>query len=318
MHGVWNGRRWALAALLVLAAASAGCGRMASQLGSASAEPQVTVVVDGQRRTMGLEKYLEGVVAGEMGELPTAAGARGAWPLEAYKAQAIVARSFTVAFLRGRKDNVIPADIEQAQAYKPQAVTPEIRRAVAETRGMVLTYRGEAIKTWFHAYSGGHTAGAKEGLNVAGPEPPYVQAIRLGPNPYVPADRRSWRMSVPLATVRRALASRGIDVGNIRAVTPVEKGPSGRTVRLRIVGDQGSQEIHASDFRLALGPAWMKSTLLDRMAVQGDTLVAEGRGFGHGVGLSQWDAYLLAKRGWDGTRIAEHFFRNVRVERLWR
>ena len=109
---------------------------------------------------LSVEEYLPAVLAGEMA---------GDWPLEALKAQAILARTFVLQFVTEKKSRYegadISTDIEEAQAYDAAGVNERIRQAVAETRGMVLNAGGELPYAWFHAHSGGLTARAKEGLD---------------------------------------------------------------------------------------------------------------------------------------------------------
>jgi stage II sporulation protein D len=61
----------------------------------------------------------------------------------------------------------------------------------------------------------------------------------------------------------------------------------------------------------------MKSTWLTRFEVQGKNLVMMGKGFGHGVGLSQWDAYMLAKEGKTPEEIVKYFFKDIEIKKLW-
>ena len=104
----------------------------------------------------------EGVLAGEM---------KNDWPLEALKAQAILARTFVLKFLADKQSKYegadISTDIEEAQAYDASAVNDRIRQAVSETEGLVLSAGGELPYAWFHAHSGGLTALAREGQGRA-------------------------------------------------------------------------------------------------------------------------------------------------------
>ena len=123
-----------------------------------------------------VEEYVPAVLAGEMA---------GDWPLEALKAQAILARTFVLQFVTEKTSRYegadISTDIEEAQAYNADAVNDRIRQAVRETRGMVLSAGGELPYAWFHAHSGGLTARAKEGLDYEKDEPGYTQCVKLFP-----------------------------------------------------------------------------------------------------------------------------------------
>ena len=96
----------------------------------------------------------------------------GDWPLEALKAQAILARTFVLQFVSEKKSRDegadISTDIEEAQAYDAAGVNERIKSAVEKTRGLVLNAGGELPYAWFQAHSGGLTARAKEGLDYEG------------------------------------------------------------------------------------------------------------------------------------------------------
>lgn len=303
--------------LVVLIFALTGRGSGVPQL---DGEPTVNLIdkESGTTRQLSMEEYLKGVVAGEMGQLPAEGGDGGDWPAAAYEAQTILARSFALSFLTSAGTVDISTDVEEAQAYAPEKVTPAIAAAVEATRGMVMAHQGGYVKAWFHSYSGGHTATAKEGLNYAHDEPGFVRARPVPENEFVPDEVRSWSMSMPLAELQQALAQSGIDVGEIRAVKVGEWGPSGRATRIDVTGTNGTQSLHAADFRIAVGSERMRSTKLERLEVQGDRLVAAGVGFGHGVGLSQWDAYKLAREGRSAREILEYFFKDITIGKAWR
>ena len=120
---------------------------------------RVYVVEDQQVEERELESYVEGVLAGEM---------KNDWPLEALKAQAILARTFVLKFVQEKESQYpgadISTDIEEAQAYDASAVNERIQQAVEETRGLVLSCEGELPYAWFHAHSGGMTEYARTGL----------------------------------------------------------------------------------------------------------------------------------------------------------
>src|SRR5690606_20515851 len=117
--------------------------------------------------------------------------------------------------------------------------------------------------------------------------------------------------------VRSALAAEGIGVGSIREVRVAEWGKSGRALLLAVTGDEGEAQIHAADFRVAIGAEALKSTKLRTLEVQGGQLTATGTGFGHGVGLSQWDAYKLAREGRSARDILEYFFQDIAIGKAW-
>ena len=278
-------------------------------------EPEITVYFHEtkDKQTMKLEEYLMGVVAGEM--FPD-------WPIEAYAAQAIFSRSFTMAFIAegGLKDKYgtdISTNIEEAQAYNSDAVTPEIRQAVEMTKGEVMTYDNRYVKGWFHAYSGGMTTSAKEGLNYQEPEPPYIKSVDFGDNEYAPDDVTHWQVDYDADELQQLLATAGIDVGELKNLEVTGKGKTNRITEIKISGTEGIKTMHGADFRIAVDSTRMRSTLVSKWEFADGVLHIEGCGYGHGVGLSQWDAYKMAKEGKSPQEIATSFFNNVEIKKLY-
>ena len=60
----------------------------------------------------------------------------------------------------------------------------------------------------------------------------------------------------------------------------------------------------------------MKSTLLDEVSLDGDRVIFKGRGYGHGVGMSQWGAYNMAKQA-KANDIIRHYFKDVEIVKMW-
>lgn len=279
------------------------------------AEPEIDVYLHDTKtiESMLLEEYIQGVVAGEM--FPD-------WPVEAYAAQAILARSFTMAFMAegGLQDEYgadISTNIEEAQAYNRDAVTPEIIEAVEMTRGEVMTFDNRYVKGWFHAYSGGETTSAVEGLNYQEQEPPYVTSVELGENEYAPEDVTNWRAEYSLAELQGLLSEVGINVGTIENIEIIERGATDRVTELLITGTNGTDTIHGANFRIAVDSTKMRSTLINEWEITDGVLTMTGSGYGHGVGLSQWDAFKMAKDGQTPEEIVATFFEGVELKKLY-
>lgn len=278
-------------------------------------EPEITVYVNerGEIIKLPLEEYIASVVAGEM--FPD-------WPVEAYAAQAIFARSFTMDFIstRGVQDKYgadVSTSIEETQAFNPDAVTDDIRKGVEMTRGEVMTYDNRYVRGWFHAYSGGRTAQAKEGLDYKEEEPPFTKSVSLPENEFVPDDVKHWEVQYLADELRGLLAAKGVNVGDITDLSITDRGPSNRVTKILVNGSQGEQEISGPEFRLALDSTKMKSTLVEDFEFADGKLRISGTGYGHGVGLSQWDAYMLAKEGKNPKQIVETFFKGIQVRKMY-
>lgn len=278
-------------------------------------EPKLSVFVNetGQIHEMMLEEYIAGVVAGEM--FPD-------WPVEAYAAQAIFARSFTMDFIStgGVKDKYgadVSTSIQETQAFNPEAVTNDIKKGVEMTRGEVMTYDNRFVRGWFHAYSGGITAWAKEGLDYKEEEPPFTASVELPENEYVPDDVKEWTAEYSAAELNGLLGTAGLNVGDIQGLEITEKGPSGRVTLITVTGTQGEETISGPEFRLAVDSTKMKSALVRDFTFENGVLTITGTGYGHGVGLSQWDAFMLAEEGKSPREIVETFFEGVEIRKIY-
>ena len=275
-------------------------------------EPVISVYIAEEDRIeeMPMETYIRGVVAGEME--PT-------WPMEALAAQAIIARTFTLQKIEEtggvpQRGAHASTDIEEFQAYSKEDITDAVEQAVETTRGQVLCHDGALIRSWFSAYAGPKTALADEGLDFEGGNPPYIQIVDSPGQEIIPEEEGDWSESFPLDRVREAVQDlTGEDPGSIETVEIAERGPSGRAVTLTING----QEVSAPDLRLALGSTEMRSTFLEELSMEGDSVQMAGTGFGHGVGLCQWGARAMAENGSSPGEIVNYFYKNVDLVTLW-
>lgn len=258
---------------------------------------------------MDLESYLRGVVAGEM---------KNDWPLEALKAQAILARTFVLKFCTEKESKYqgadISTDIEEAQAYDATGINDRVEQAVRETKGMVLSYHGELPYAWFHAHSGGVTERAVEGLNYDGEEPGYTKAVQGRESSLAPKDAKEWTAEFPVSEFIAAAKKAGWQGNNrLDSLEIGKKGESGRAVTLRLNGES----VSAPELRLNLGSTKMRSTLLTEAKLENDRVILSGKGYGHGVGMPQWGAYGMAEEGKTADEIVRYYFRDVTVETLW-
>lgn len=258
---------------------------------------------------LSVEEYLPAVLAGEMA---------GDWPMEALKAQAILARTFVLQFVSQKESMYdgadISTDIKEAQAYNAEAVNDRIRQAVKETRGLVLNAGGELPFAWFHAHSGGLTARAKEGLDYEKEEPGYTQCVKGMENDEAPAEAAHWEAAFTTEEVIAAAAEAGAKVEEITSISIGERGESGRAKTLMISG----KEVSAPAFRIAIGSTKMRSCLIESLRVEDGQVHMRGRGYGHGVGMSQWGAYAMAKEGKTAQEIVTHYFAGVTIDRVWK
>ena len=279
---------------------------------------RVYVVEEETSRAMDIETYVEGVLAGEM---------KNDWPLEALKAQAILARTFVLKFIQDKEskypDADISTDIEEAQAYAAADVNDRIRQAVSETSGLILVSEGELPYAWFHAHSGGATDLATVGLGWDEAEPGYTLCTQ-GNEPQSASDTadaqtlrdaQNWIAEFTMEEVETAFSRLGTDITLTESseLSIAQKGDSGRAITLAADG----KEVDAADLRIQLGSTKMRSTLLSTLSIRDGKVRMSGRGYGHGVGMSQWGAYGMAQAGRTAEEIVMHYFRNVTLQKLW-
>lgn len=278
-------------------------------------EPTISLFVNetGEKKQIKLEEYVTGVVAAEM---------EPAWPVNALAAQAILARTFTMENIEaGRVKKLhgtdVSTSVEESQAYDPSRITDNVRQAVQKTRGEVITHNGRYIKAWFSASNGGRTASAAEGLAYHKTPTPYIKANANDPASVQNTlpEIRQWTATIPGTKVREAVKSiSGQDPGPLTSAAIAKKGPSGRTVQMKI----NNAVVGGPAFRLAAGSTEIRSMFLTNVSVQGGNLVLTGKGFGHGVGMSQWGAKNMAENGTSPEDIIRFYFKDINIEKLYR
>ena len=257
---------------------------------------------------MDIERYVMGVLAGEM---------RSDWPMEALKAQAILARTFVLKFIDEKKSRYdgadISTDITEAQAYDAEKVNDRIERAVNETRGEVLSVDGELPYAWFHAHAGGMTELPTLALDYNQPDPAYTQVIASPDSDKAPTAVKNWTAVFSAEEVAQAARDSGADIGEITSIELGEKGESGRTVYFLING----QKVSAPSLRISLDSTKLKSTLLSSVSMEDGEITFTGSGYGHGVGMSQWGAYGMAEEGKSAEEIVSYYFKNAGIAKVW-
>ena len=252
---------------------------------------------------MQMEEYLLGVLAGEI---------YNDWPLEALKAQAILARTYTLYFIQNNQSKYegadISTDITEAQAYNKDNINDNIKKAVEETKGLVVMKDGQLIETYFHSNSGGVTTTAKNGLNYASED--NFSKMVSSPENEENSENFSWTASFTKAEVLSALREMGVSVVSASSMAVGEKDESGRAKTLVVSGT----EFDANTFRLKIGSTKMKSTLIEDIVVGSTKITISGKGYGHGVGMSQWGAKILAEQGKTAEEIVEYYFNDIVIE----
>ena len=172
-----------------------------------------------------MQEYLYGVVPREIG---------GNSPIEAVKAQAIIARTYAAKNYNKRIKwgfNLLPTVDDQAYGgYKWE--NPNSNRAVDETNGMVATYDGELIGGYYFSTSGGYTENSE---NVWGGKLDYLKSV---PDIYEPEDlnKKTWSVTLSADEVEDRLAEHNIYVGDVIDLVPTKLSEVGRVIELKVIG----------------------------------------------------------------------------------
>lgn len=273
-------------------------------------EPMVVVeeAESGVTKEIPMEEYVAGVVAGEL---------KGKdWPENAFAAQAILARTFAME-LMDREGGSISTDVEEAQAYDRDAITSTIVEAVEKTRGEVMLFEDNYVRAWFHSNAGGHTTTAQVGLAFEKDEPPYIEPV-VSPDEEAPEEEQKWEARFSKLAIAQALRENGDDLGDIQEIRMQDLDKSGRPLNLQFLFSNGqNQTLRAADFRILLGADDLLSTKIDAIEEDGDEMIFQGQGWGHGVGMSQWGAYSMAKEGVSPEEIVHYYFKGIEIVQLW-
>jgi len=276
--------------------------------GKLNEEPTIKVdLANGQSETLKLEEYILGVVAGEM---------ENGWGENAYAAQAILARTFALKYMEEKNTNSISSSFDQAQEYNSEKITDTIKKAVEKTRGVVALHKEDYIKGWFHASAGGQTSSAKVGLAYPEEEPLYIKSVK-SPDQDAPEEIKNWNISISFREIEESLKKMGENIGQLKEIKILDKDKAGRVIEFNIKGTGGAATISAANFRKEIGPKKLKSTKIKNIKKEDSSYLFNGSGFGHGVGMSQWGAYSMAKKGKKAEDIVSYYFKDIEIVRVY-
>jgi len=290
-----------------------------------------------------LETYLRGVVPHEIGaEAPEAA----------LEAQAILARTYVLRNLRRFAiDDYQLCATPECQVYKGLAQTyGAVDKAIAATKGLVLTYNNQLVDALYSSTTGGITAPYSDLWD--GPERPYLTAVVDSVRNVWDLDNKSlasesnfrsfinlkkgfneedwdwfrWRYETSLSDMtkflnkylkRRKHPQAGFQ--KIHWVQVVERSPAGRVLKMEVQTDKGRIEIEKDQIRDAFWAPistlfYIEPLYRDDRTLRGYAFV--GGGFGHGVGLSQAGSHRLGQMGWSSERILSFYFPGTHIQQI--
>lgn len=266
-----------------------------------------------QIEELNIDEYLYGVVSSEM---------PANFELEALKAQAVVARTYTIYQIIHNYDKHQDADICdnysccQAWISKEERLSKwnseeaesnwnKIVQAVNETKGKIVTYNKQPINAFFHANSGGVT---ESSLNIWSEiDYPYLKSVETsGEEGYTQyASKVILNQQEVLKKIQTKYEDCIIDFEQQDSIKILENTSSGRVKTIKF----GNKEIAGTEARTLFG---LKSTNF-AVAIDGDNIIFSVTGYGHGVGMSQTGADSLAKQGLKYEEIIKHFYTNVEI-----
>ena len=282
---------------------------------AAEARRMISLLRDGRIETMPLEEYLPGVVAGEMPAV---------FPPQALRAQAVASRTYALHRMQERSSRHPEADVcddsDCCQVWLDESRRRElwgenhdlyesaVHAAVADTAGAILTWGGEPILACFHASSPGRTesSGALWGtalpylVSVDTPEsaddvPNFITTAELTPETF----RQGVLSVVPSAPFSGEpetwIGERVLDTG-------------GRVAAIRVGG--------ATVPGAALRKAFSLRSCCFTLEWTGESFLFTVEGSGHGAGMSQYGARVLAESGASWQEILAHYYPGAQVELL--
>ena len=283
-------------------------------------EMKISVYDTNTKKTtvMNLEEYIKGVVAAEM---------PADFDIEALKAQAVAARTFAYGRLTGVyksaagvHDGVdICTDSTHCQAWssKENAMKKwsiffaaknwgKIEKAVNATKGMIVVYKGSIANTLFHASSAGRTENSEDVWS--GVAVPYLRSVESSGD----EDSKGYVTSISvdraefLEKLKNAYPDNEFDKNIFKSIRILDHTEGGRVKTLKI----GDIKLKGTEFRKLFK---LRSSAFKISENKDGSLKITTTGYGHGVGMSQWGADSLAKKGGTYMEILKHYYTGVDI-----
>lgn len=271
---------------------------------------------------LNLEEYIMGVVAAEM---------PASYEMEALKAQAVIARTYTLNKIETKKiygnenhpNSDICDNINDCQAYinkedrfskwngsekENNELWDKIEEAVISTQGIIITYENKPIKAFFHSNSGGMTENVELVWN--GQPIEYLKSVEtLGENNY-----KQYSSSVEYTLEEFTSIMKGrypefeINFNDNNCIEIIDRSKSNRVLNIKI----GNIEMTGVNARTIFS---LKSTNFE-VLIENGKVIFKVIGYGHGIGMSQTGANELAKNGYNYENIIHHFYTNVQIDKI--
>jgi stage II sporulation protein D len=215
---------------------------------------------------IGIEEYLYGVLKKEISPR---------WPKEALKAQAVAARTFAIFNINKYIDKGYNISaFTDSQAYGGvNHEDPLTNKAVDETRGVIITYKGKPINAVYHSDSGGYT---EDSENVWGSFLPYLRSVESKFEEKVSPPRHTWSYSLNEKDLTEKLQKQGYEINSVVSIGQVKKSETGRTSELAFTTDYLKViNMKTNDFRRLIGADLIRSTLFNIEAIGKESNIRE-------------------------------------------
>ncbi|WP_052312652.1 SpoIID/LytB domain-containing protein [Geminocystis herdmanii] len=290
-----------------------------------------------------IETYLRGVVPHEIGANV---------PMAAAEAQTIIARTYALRNTRRfQADNYEMCATTHCQVYYGLTGTSPISdKAIESTKGLVLTYNNELVDALYSSTTGGVTSYFEDVWN--GENRPYLKSVIDSPQQVWNLAENSleseanfrkfinlqngfnetgrslfrWNRKSTLEDLTKDLRKYLErtkhplqDFKTIKEMKIVDRSTSGRIIKMDVTTDLGVVSLAKNEVRSAFTPPRSTLFYLEPFFDKNNKLAGYafvGGGFGHGVGLSQFGSYNLAKLGWSAQRILEFYYPGTKLESL--
>ena len=246
-----------------------------------------------------IEDYLLSVVPSE---IPSS------WHREVLKAQAIAARSYSLGYLgrRSEKGYDLESTVEDQVYLGVKAEKKSTSQSVKETQGIILLdSENRPLIALYHSSGGGYTDSIE---NLWEQEPsPHIQPRPDFDNnsPYF-----TWHRNYKISEFNKLFSD--LQIGEITNISPLSRSISNRVTKLELTGTNGKELLRGEDFRRHLGLPSSKFNI----SIENQYVKFSGRGFGHGLGMSQWGAKALAEKGLSYTQILSHYYPGAKLVKM--
>jgi len=232
----------------------------------------IEVAIDKEHRKLnviniiGIEEYLYGVLKKEISP---------SWPSEALKAQAVAARTFAIFNMNKYIDkgyNICASTNSQAYGGVNHE-DPLTNKAVDETRGIIMVYKGEPINAVYHSDSGGYTENSE---NVWGSFLPYLRSVKSKFEEKVSPPYHTWSYSINEKDLTEKLQKQGHKINSIISIEPVKKSETGRASELVFTADNNKViNMKTNDFRSLIGVDLIRSTFFNIKVIGKESNITE-------------------------------------------